>query len=86
MTEDFFSEEDKIKKGDEIKELVKPLFSIIRDSYLYSGKQREEAIDKIKEIWDTCLQHKFEWIDTNPYSEECTCIYCNADSPRTRRF
>ena len=75
----------KIEKGLEIQKKVQSLLLIVRDSYNHTGKQIEEAQEEIKKLWDTC-EHNYEWIDCNPYSEQCECIYCSAPSPGTRRF
>jgi len=81
------SEEEaiKIEKGLEIKKKVESLLLIAGNSYNHTGYQIQKAQEEIKKLWDTC-EHKYEWIDCNPYSETCTCIYCNADSPGTRNF
>lgn len=78
-------EESKIKNGNEIRDKVRSLMCIVEDHYNYSGKQIEEAKDKILELWKEC-PHTYVWIDTNPYNEICKCKYCGADSLKTRNF
>ena len=71
--------------GEEIEKEVNELSKIVQNSYDYSGKQREDAVIKIKKLWDQC-NHRYEWIDCNPHNEICKCMYCKADSPNTRSF
>ena len=79
-------ESEKIKNGLIIKNKVHLLLQeVVYNSFNHTGREVQEAKEQIKKLWEKC-PHKYEWIDTNPYNEVCECIYCGADSPRTRNF
>ena len=80
------TEEEKIENGLIIHNKVFILLrEVIYNSFNHTGREIVEAKEQVKKLWEEC-EHKYEWLDCNPYNEVCECIYCNAPSPQTRNF
>jgi uncharacterized protein YeaO (DUF488 family) len=79
-----FTEEQKIAKGKEIQNSVEKLGDEWGDFKELYKQKLEEYQKNMQNLRESCLEHKWKWFDTNPYNEDCRCIYCDFQSPRTR--